>query len=334
MKSSIKNASIPVIIALFFLAGAGFIPHKAHSQSIISDSDISVGINPQIPGPLQDVTISLTSFATDLNMADVSWSVNGKTVLSGTGKTEYSLKTGVVGATLNMTISITINGVPAIIKNVIIQPLETNLLWEAADSYVPPFYKGKAMPSSEATIKVVAIPNIKTENGIKLKPGDFSYSWKRNYTVDQTDSGFGKNSCSCKGSYLKNEEKISAIASSLDNHTSESTVSITTGNPKIIFYENNPADGIKYEQALNGTFSLKNDSVIIAEPYFFSPKDPNSDDLSYKWQLNSQDISTPERKNSLPLKPGGQSGSANLSLIITSVSKLFESASGSLYLKI
>jgi len=31
------------------------------------------------------------------------------------------------------------------------------LLWQADDSYVPPFYEGKALPSPNSEIKVVAM---------------------------------------------------------------------------------------------------------------------------------------------------------------------------------
>ena len=36
------------------------------------------------------------------------------------------------------------------------------LLWQANDSYVPPFYKGKALPGADTKIKIVAMPEIRS----------------------------------------------------------------------------------------------------------------------------------------------------------------------------
>lgn len=315
-----------MMVALFLIVGA--VPMALHAEQMIGDADVSVNLNPEIPNAFQDVTMSLTSFATDLSAATISWTVNGKLALSGRGRTAYSFKTGAVGSTSTVDIQVSISGVPVINKKIIVAPLETNLLWEAPDTYVPPFYKGKAMPSSEASIKVVAMPNIRTLGGTKLKSGDFTYNWKRNYDADQDASGYGKDSYLFRTGFLNNSEKISVSLSSIkDSYTSVADISISTGAPTILFYEDSPTEGIRYENALADGFDLKNQvTAVIAEPYFFSPKDPKSADLKYAWTVNNQSIPVPVIKNHLPIQAGSQRGRAIIGLTIESASRLFESA--------
>src|SRR3990172_6069368 len=263
-----------LLIAIFLSLGI-YLPALAQAR----DSDISVLINPESPAPLENVDLSVSSFAVDLDKAQISWRLNGQLVLSRIGVKSFSFRTEEAGTPTTIDISIAVAGLPGLNKRVIIQPGEVDLLWEAVDSYVPPFYRGKALPSSEGEIKVTAIPNIVTPTGIKLTDDAFSYNWKRNFNVDQGLSGYGKKSYSFKNSYLEGVEDISvSVSSVLGNYSAGGKTSITPTNPKIIFYEKDPVLGIKYGEAITGGFTLrKNAMTITALPYFFSAKLDSSD---------------------------------------------------------
>jgi len=222
------------------------------------------------------------------------------------------------------------------IKRITIQPGEIDLLWEAIDSYVPPFYRGKALLSSEAQIKVIAMPNITTPSGDRLKDSDFTYTWKRNYDVDQGASGYGKRSFTFENNYLEAIENVSVSASSvLGNYAAEGKTIITPGNPKIVFYEKDPSFGINYVQSINKDFPLRKSALnIIAIPYFFSTS-PDSSDLKYNWTINNSSTETPTVPNSLTIKVGEGSGNqAKIGLLISNLSKLFQTASKSATLNI
>ncbi len=309
----------------------------AANAQFTSDSDVSVTVTPEIPGALVSTTIALSSLATDLNVATISWSANGQTVLSGIGKKAYTFKTGPIGSTTTVVATIAIPGIPLIVKKITISPLEADLLWEAVDSYVPPFYKGKALPSSEALIKIVAMPNIRTADGIKLKPGDFTYNWKHNYNNEVAQSGYGKNSFIFRHSYLNDEEKVDmTLASIKGGYQASNSVTIAVGAPKILFYENSPQLGVRYAKALGsgGNFSVGPRGIsIAAEPYFFSPKNILSSDLDFDWTINNQEVARPETKNILSVRPESD-GLAKIELLATSRSKIFQTGKKSLLLNL
>ena len=153
----------------------------------VTASSISIDLVPENPEPNENVTITLSSYASNLDLIPISWSVNGKTAASGRGKKSFSVVAPAEGKEVNVTASISLpDGL--VEKKVMIRPEVMVLLWQANDSYVPPFYKGKALPTLDSEIKVVAMPETKGTNR-----GNLAYSWKKDYASDQSASGYNKN---------------------------------------------------------------------------------------------------------------------------------------------
>ena len=86
MSSKIKIFFL-IIFALFLVA-----PVFSYAEIDIKDTDINVVIFPINPKAYTDTTITLSSYATDLNKAMIEWKSGSKIVLSGYGKTKYSFK--------------------------------------------------------------------------------------------------------------------------------------------------------------------------------------------------------------------------------------------------
>lgn len=303
----------------------------------VSDSDITVSVSPQIPGPLTDVTITLSSLSVDLNVADIAWTAGGSTVLTGLGRKNYSFKTGTVGTTTTIEATIDVRGTPTITKRITITPLEVDLLWEAVDSYVPPFYKGKALFSSEGTIKVVAIPNIRSISGTRLTPGDFTYNWKRNYTSEPLQSGYAKNTFLFRHSYLNPEEKIDvSIANPKGGEQASKSIAVSATTPRLFFYSSDPEQGIEYNKTIdtnNYVLVGNNGLVLVAEPYFFSSKTLASGDLSFSWSVNDRPEVSSGAKNTFSILPEN-TGLAKLKLEVSNKAKLFQSGSKTINLNL
>jgi hypothetical protein len=320
-------------IAIFILCIVA-IPHytRALDDSIIA-SDISVDISPSNPQPYSDVTISLSSYAVDINKATIVWKNGKNTLLSGIGKASYSFKTlgPDVGITFNIAITPVESGSP-LGKQVTIRPSEVTLLWESVNGYVPPFYRGKSFPSSESIIKVVAVPNSASLGSSK---GKVVYTWKKNDSTDLGLSGYNKDSYVYQNNNLDTEDKVTVQASSVDgiyNATNSTTIGIV--DPTIIFYKKSPTEGVLYGQALGGETSVSEDqATIVAEPYFLAIKG-NESDLIYKWQTNGNDIDTPREKTELSVEPTSRGGYATIGIAIENASLLFQKVSAQLKLNL
>lgn len=289
---------------------------------------IAVDISPENPQSGEKVTLRLSSFLSNLDQTQISWIKDGKTKLSGVGETTFVFIANDPGESTTVEVVVILTTGTEIHRTIIVTPQNVDLLWEASDSFVPSFYRGKALPASEAKIKVVAMPVVES-NGTRLKPESLTYDWQRDLDPVTSASGYAKSSYTFTHNVFRESERIDVEVSPLGGGVRASgNVFIRPFIPKILFYENHPLEGINYKRALNRGFDMRSAEVtIVAAPYFFSPKNIKGPDLKYSWSINNEPIATPENKNSLFLiLEEGQRGTARISLSIESISKLFLSA--------
>ena len=282
-------------------------------------NDIVLAINPQYPKVNQGVTASVSSYTTDLNKAKISWILNGQLSIESVGQKKFSFNVGDVGTQTTIEAQIQASDGSFINKKIVISPMDIDMLWEAQDTYVPPFYKGKALIPSQGMIKVVAMPN-------SIGSEKYAYNWKQDDNSKTDSSGYGKNFYSFKNSYLETSNTVEASVSDLyGNNIGAGKVTVQTSFPKILFYEKDPLLGTKWEKSLDDGFTINPNGVtFVAEPYFFSPKNLSSSVLNFKWSLGSSEISTPTTPNELSIKPeNGQSGQSSVSLSIDNIKTLF-----------
>ncbi|MFA6251255.1 MAG: hypothetical protein WC603_01350 [Candidatus Paceibacterota bacterium] len=324
---------IKIFLVGLFILGIVNIPSIsfAETQIEIQEGEVNVEIIPNNPEPYQDIKINISSYATDLNKAIITWETSKGVVLSGIGKTSYSFKTGGIGSSTVFDINITpVGSMSTINKIIVITPSEVEIMWESADGYTPPFYKGKSLPISGSTVRAVAIPNTNT---IKSGSGSITYTWKSGDETQLGASGYNKNYYEFKNSMFEDVSEVTVMASSVSgNYGAEKTISIPMYKPKIVFYKKSPTEGILYSKALDKEIVMPEDEMtIVAEPYFVSLKG-NENDFSYRWQINGQGIETPSRKTELTIRPTSRGGYATINMIIENANELFQQVSNSLKL--
>ncbi len=275
---------------------------SAHAQ--LATADLSLSTIPINPQPLQNVQIRLNSNGFDLTQASIVWVYNGATVASGIGKTMITVvapANGRVG-----TISATANGsdFSATTATLILRPASVDVLWEGADSYTPPFYKGRALPANNGLIRVVAIPTISAPRGL-------TYTWQENDSALPDASGYEKSSLVFRNQTLNTSEDITlSVSSSLFSGAGE--INITPVRPNLLAYFNTNG----YIDYANGSSSLLNTSgngaIIHFEPFYFSLTTTSiSNDLTFSYtDNNNNNIETGDSQNEVRLsRPdgGGQS---------------------------
>ena len=312
------------LIATLILLGA-VLPFRAKAAL---SSSILINVVPPNPVPNENTSITLNSYANNLDSVLISWSVDGKSVLSGIGRKSFSTQAPTAGSETTVTATIALPD-GDIEKKIILRPAVMVLLWQANDSYVPPFYKGKALPTPDSNVKVVAMPEIRTGSQM-VNPNNMVYAWKQDYTNSQEDSGYGKNSFIYRSDYLENSNNISVVASTIDQkYSSEANIDIGMTQPKIVFYKNDANLGTIWEQALFDGHRIQGDEVVEAAPYFISPKDIRIPTLTWDWSINDNLINILGfRKNLIPLKvQAGVSGTSKIKLEINNRDKIFATAS-------
>lgn len=317
MKKDVLKILITIAISAF-LAGSNAV--------YAVGEDFTVEIFPENPGPNEKVSAEIVSYSFDVNRSSISWILDGTAKLSGRGEKKFSFSTGNSGSKTTLKVSImTEKGVP-LEKTLIFRPVGLDILWEA-DTYAPPFYKGKALLSQESAIKITAFPEF-IYNGEKISPASLIYDWEINSKKKTDMSGYGKRTISYKLSSFSREENIKVVVSSYNKTLiAEKRIKIETTPPKIIFYRENPLEGAQYNKALEKETDLYGGEISVrAEPYFFS--NSNLSRLSYQWKMNGDSMGTGERKNVVDFRAGeGITGSALVDLVIQNPISILQSAS-------
>lgn len=317
-------SSLKFLFIFLIISGFAF----ATPALAVSPNSILVDLVPASPKPNSNVTINLRSFAANLDTVNISWSVNNTVSASGIGRKSISLTTGNAGSSTTVVAKILLPD-GEIEKRILIQPAEMVMLWQANDSYVPPFYKGKALPMASSEIKVVAVPEVES-NGRTVDPKKMSYYWKKNYTNQQASSGYGKDSFKYINDYLDDSNTISVTAQSpTGGSASEGTVTIEVTEPQVVFYKEDPVFGTIWEHALPGSYKISQEEVIFAAPYFMSPKELIRPDILWSWSINDAPVTVSGyAQNIIPLKTvSGISGVSKLKLDIENRYNIFKTAS-------
>lgn len=286
-------------------------------------------ISPQNPGPNKTITATLSSSATDVDRADISWSVNGKAMASGKGLKNFSFQVGDLGTQTTLDIlMVSSEGFPWT-KSLTFSPAGASLLVEA-NSYTPPFYRGKAYFPYEGMARVIAVPSFIDQNGKFIPPEQLVFKWKEDTQNMINESGLGKNILNYRGSLLGRAQNISVEISSLDRqYVANANINITPIQPKTVLYDNDPQYGILYNKAIPNSYNLNDPEITIsAVPYFFNAGTPDDSNLKYDWNLNGNPAAS---GSSISLhNSGGGGGQAALSLQLSNTVDYFQFANASL----
>ncbi len=305
-------------IAHLFLVAAVviiFAPSAARALSF------NVSMSPENPGPNQTVFLSVSALEFNMDLSNISWTVDGKPKDSGIGKKAISVTSPANGKTMNVSVKVIPNIGGILEQSITISPSELDLIWEATDSYVPPFYRGKALPVSQSVVKVAAIPNIRTSTGVK-PANSFVYSWKKDGNNVPASSGYGKSSMSFANQILDKQNKLEVSASD-GTKTVDGMVTVTPFTPEIIFYEELQLEGVQYQRALNLIEETNKQKItILAEPYFLARNFKTDGEIKGVWKLNSQEVKS-SLKNALIINTSSTTGVVNVHFAYDDTRKLF-----------
>lgn len=298
-----------------------------------SANNLTLRTMPELPRANESVTALLEGYSYNLNQTELSWFLNGKLVKKGIGATNFTFKTGNTESVSTIVVSgVTLTG-ETFQKVLSIRPAEVDLIWESV-GYTPPFYRGKTLYALQGYLRFSAITNLKDATGRKLPDSELNFTWKQDGTVVPNASGVNKNIFNIKDlSGLIKPADVEVLVSAIDNSiAATSHLIVNPIQPLAIFYENNPAYGILYNQALSGSWQLKGEEAVISlVPYFFSAKTKSNKNLSYKWSLNGESADTAGAPGELTVRnDSGLSGNALLSAEVSSATDIFQGANADL----
>ncbi len=294
-------------------------PTNKEIQTKALANDITIKTTPEYPGPNETVNAIVSGYLSNLGTATISWSVNGNLVEKGVGQKTFFFQNGDSGKTTTLAVSIVTSSGESIKKETSFTPIGITLLWEA-DTYTPPFYKGKPLLTPEARVRVIAVPD--TGNA-----SNFIYNWERNGNSLVSVSGYSKNSFSLKGPLPFYEAKIRvSVLSNNKKLESKKSISLPLTKPFILFYGDHPLFGVLYNHSIDTNLIVtEKEFSVRAEPYFFSEERSEQPILTYSWLLNGKVVLNSGRTITLRNEQGGKSVDS-LALTVRGIKQTFQSA--------
>jgi hypothetical protein len=264
------------------------------------EEQVSFDVVPRYPEPNETVSITITSYFTDLNKTNVSWYVNGSLYESGLGLRSIEIDSGDVGSTQNIRVVANRPNGSILEKTLTLTPSDIDLIREPL-TYVHPFYKGKSLAPRESDALFVAIPNFFDSSGNKIPSDRIVFTWKIDGTVDGSESGVGRDTYYYVEDVISRPITVSVEASPVSSDISAREVkNFDYVEPKVLFYESNPLLGTLYNKELGDSINLISQEIEITSiPYFFNLNDLAA--LNFDWNLNNQkvDVSNFETVNKL-----------------------------------
>lgn len=328
-----------IFLGTVFIFGFFSMNHNTYAQGfeLYSADDILVETIPEIPGPNELVKLRINSFSFNLNNYYIAWFRNGNQEAAGFGTRDFEFRTGNAGDISNITIVVEFEN-QVFRKELRFAPSQVDLLWEATDAYVPPFYRGKGLPLKQGSVKVTAIPET-----LIIEPSDapnLLYYWDRNFQRQVPNSGFGKQSFEFTTDILGNSDKISVTSNDRrENSFAKNTIDIPFSEyaSKILFYEINDSGRLLTNRALNTNNSIGSDTIRLSfHPLNMSSVADNFVDIFVNWRLNdrSQPPQDFAKQNELFITSNGESGQVNIELGLEGITKLLQSAQANINLNL
>lgn len=295
-----------------------------HAQSFVTgiERTLSITTDPLYPTAGERVQFSLDGYAVDIDKSLIVWYVDGKEAQRGSGLRSFETNAPELGAVKNVrAVAEEHSGIIAI-GEATLRPASVTLVWEA-DTYTPPFYRGRALPGAKSTIRAEAIPDLR-RGSAPIPVGDIVFTWLRDGARFHSSRGIP--SVTFSGPDLFDTDTITVIAESLDGTiTARDEIRLRGEDPKIELYEHHPLFGTLYHRALVGTVITKETEQKFAAVPLFTPRPPRDPQLIYEWTVNATDIEpNPTSPDILTIRHDSSfSGVITIALALSSVTDPF-----------
>ena len=305
------------IASIFIFALVITAPFSIHAQQTRGQDPLAIVVAPEAPAPGETTIITLTSTLVDLSRSEFIWKVNGNPKETGAGKREFTFTMGPSTGSTVISVTITAPNGEVISRVFTFRPGSVALLWEA-NTYTPPFYKGRALYTPGADVRIVAVPDIREPSGALVPASRLTYKWSVDEEPFADRSGLGRNTFYLAGAQLQPDQVV-AVDVLRENglKAAHAELVIPKNSPVIRFYKSDPLRGTLYKSAYIGSVKLTDtETTIQAEPYFVSGTTRESTYVVYTWALNDEEIQPQSvDKSAVTLRQTtGQSGYGVLSL--------------------
>ena len=297
-------------ISIFALFCISFTPAFAQIEFQAPIDGVTIQSSNDNPIPGQTVNVSIDSYNTDLNSANVVWMVNNKITKQGVGLKSIDVVAPKIGSKTNVVVNIKSPNGKVVNKTYTITSGNVEIVWEP-NGYVPPFFQGKLPFSYQNSVKLIAIPHLSTSGAKEMDPKSLVYVWKLGGKYIDGGQGYGKQSVIVTSDIIPKPLEISVDINNREGTAHASgNITINPSDPSLSFYEDDSLYGILFNKAIIDSANLKNSEMKIqAIPFGFNL---NSGNTSYTWSINNIEQPDLIKNRSITIRTKGDTDGTSL----------------------
>lgn len=207
--------------------------------------------------------------------------------------------------------------------NITTKNIVTNitLIWEAR-SYVPPFYKGKALMPDGGDGRIVALLPTNIDLGKNI-----TYTWQVDGIVDGAHSGIGKNTYEVRSDIFGGSPLVVVEVSDENGSIGAGALRIPLAQPQVLTYADAPLGGVLFNTENPG--SSGEELIVEAYPFFFTTTTRFDPSLSYRWTVDGSSVSNPlGNSGRIVVRSETEAGTTTLGVSIANSNRILENAHG------
>ena len=313
---------------LFLVACAVFLlpsPVPVHAQAALDEAtSISLISNPEYPAPYSSVIISLDAYTINTTGASILWYINNVEQKQVQNARSIEIKTGALGEKQTIQTKILRTNLPPLTLSTVIVPTDIDIVLEAS-TYVPVFYKGRALPSENTTVRAIAIPHTK----VSVLPSTYTYEWKYNDTVLLGGPIKGKQVIEFTMPRYEDDILSVTVIDDSGNAIGKKNILLTPARPEFHFYEENPLRGLN-QKTIQDPYTLVGEEVTIhAEPYFMNT-DLTARTAIFEWSVDGVAAPVQADPHTITLRHTGGSGKTYLDVTALTTQRIPQYAKSAL----
>lgn len=288
-----------------------------------STSTVTLQVYPPFPERNEAYEVRLQTGALADERSSIVWFVDGAEDTGAKNSSTLQIEAGEDPAVI--TARVTLKNGTVYERSYTRNPYRVDIIANA-DTSVPAFYKGRALPSSGSTMIFTAL--VFKDN--TLLQSDLSYRWKINDAVQNGGALVGNNHIT----YIPEFESTVSVTVDVLNTQGvvlmSETAKVPVVKPELYFYEKNPLRGLSLVALKNPYIFVGEEMTIRAEPYFVNTNLLESNAYT-QWLIDGNEVaSNAQEKNEISIRKEGNAGSSELMFHIRNLSQLLQGAKNTL----
>jgi hypothetical protein len=294
----------------------------AQITSTSFQSQLQIVTEPVYPAPQTEVGVNLNDYALASAGGTIEWTIDGVRRDDLTNKRSFTIMTGSVGVPLVIGASIIPPTGPRVSAQKTITPVYLDLIIEA-QTRVPGFYLGRALPSIGSSVNVTALIN-----GTAISPKDLVFRWQLNDTALLGGPVRGQNQVSI--TMPQGGATLGVVVERVGGGiVATKNIFLLNATQAVRFYEVNSLYGMA-KRPPERLALIGNSTTVRAEPFHIDIRTYNNPDIA-NWSSNALTLTQSNNPYEATIvRQGSEAGFGSVGFHVRNESQILQGGQASL----